>query len=523
MEIFNFVSTGPLLVIVAVVILALLAAFVGGRYQVAGANEALIVAGSRGSKVRTESGRVAAVDVDKGIRVVVGGGTFVMPLIHKVGRLDLNARQIHVRLEDAVTKQGLKVTVNGVATFKIGRDVESIRNAAERFLGVRREEIDDIVKNVLEGSLRSIVGTLTIEELIMDRQKLLQHVQDSAKSDLHTSGLEIDSFTIQSINDHARPDQPSYIEQLGLQNLAVVMRDAAIAQANAEQQSAVAQAEAEKIKIAARRDQALVQAEADVRTAAAQAEAEQAEPLARAKAAQDVTRRQSELAELEAERTEKELLAKVVRPAEAAAQAQIKQADGQRQATIAMAQADAERVRLAGEAQAGVVRVQGEAEAEALAKRAEAFKQFNDAAIIQTVLAELPNIVRAAAEPMAQIDSLTVLSSEGATDLVRNSTRTLAEASTSIKALTGLDIPSLISGAVARVGGQEGASSGQAGQGGSSSGSTTSKEAGQALGQPGPEAETEQRQVRSTSPARRGVIRKRTGKASGPAWTGTDE
>ena len=134
----------------------------------------------------------------------------MLPLIHKVGRLKLTARQISVALPDAVTSQGIKVAVQGVATFKIGRDVESIRNAAERFLDARDEQVDSIVKNVLEGSLRSIVGTLTIEELIMDRQKLLQQVQDSAKGDLATSGLQIDAFTIQSINDES-----GYIDLLG--------------------------------------------------------------------------------------------------------------------------------------------------------------------------------------------------------------------------------------------------------------------------------------------------------------------
>ncbi len=441
----DFVGTAPLLIVVAVVVLALLASFAASRYQVAGANEALIVAGSRGSKVRDEAGAPAAVPgSDRGIRVVVGGGTFVMPLIHKAGKLKLVARQIPVSLPDAVTSQGLKVKVEGVATFKIGRDVESIRLAAERFLDASDQEIDSIVRNILEGSLRAIVGTLTIEDLISDRQKLLAQVQEAAAGDLSTSGLVLDSFTIQSISDVVVAGQTSYIEQLGQQKLAIVVRDAAIAKANAEQQSSVAAAEAEKIKIAARRDQALVQAEADVQTASAAARAEQSEPLARAEATREVTRREAELAELEAVRKEKELLATVVRPAEAEAQAAIKRAEGERTAQIAVAQAAAERVRLEGTARADIVRAQGEAEADALARRAEAFRQFNEAAIIQTVLAELPKIVAAAAQPMGHIDNLTVLSTEGASDLVKTSTRTVLEASSAVKGLTGIDIPGLL-------------------------------------------------------------------------------
>src|SRR5918996_3207611 len=322
-DLVNLVGGGPLLIIVAVIIVALLASYVASRYRVANANEALIVAGSRGAKVRDERGEVAAAaeQADKGIKVVVGGGTFVLPLIHKVGRLKLTARQIGVALPDAVTSQGIKVAVQGVSTFKIGRDVESIRNAAERFLDSKEEQVDSIVKNVLEGSLRSIVGTLTIEELIMDRQKLLQQVQDSAKGDLATSGLQIDAFTIQSINDES-----GYVDLLGQQKLAIVERDARVAKAGADQEAAVREAEAQQVKINAERDVSLREAEVLTLTAAAQARAGQAGPLAEAEAQQEVTRRQTELAELAAARTEKELLATTVRPAEAEAEAIVRRA-----------------------------------------------------------------------------------------------------------------------------------------------------------------------------------------------------
>ncbi|HUR16590.1 MAG TPA: SPFH domain-containing protein, partial [Candidatus Limnocylindrales bacterium] len=436
---------------------------------------------------------------DKGIRVVVGGGTFVLPLIHKVGKLKLTARQISVALPDAVTSQGIKVAVQGVATFKIGRDVESIRNAAERFLDSRDEQVDSIVKNVLEGSLRSIVGTLTIEELIMDRQKLLQQVQDSAKGDLATSGLQIDAFTIQSINDES-----GYVDLLGQQKLAIVERDARMAKATADQEAAVREAEANQVKISAERDVELRRADVLTQTAAAQARADQAGPLASAEAQQEVTKRQTELADLEAARKQKELLTSTVRPAEAEAEAVVRRAEGDKQARIANAQAAAEQEKLAGQAQAAVIQfkgeanahvievnakaeaqrvtlegnaeagitfTKGEAEAKALALRAEAFQKFNEAAIIQTVLGMLPEIVRAAAEPMSSIDNLTVLSNDGASELVKNTTRTVAEASATVKGLTGLDVPALISNAMggATRGGGRG-SEGSAGSGGPGSG-----------------------------------------------------
>ena len=441
----EFFTSTPFLVVTGVVVLLLLIAFVASRYHVAGANEALIVAGSRGAKVRDERGQVVASPGDKGVKVVVGGGTFVRPLLDRVGKLKLTARQISVQLTDAVTSQGIKVQVQGVATFKIGRDVESLRNAAERFLDAKPEQVDSIVKNVLEGSLRSIVGTLTIEELIRDRQKLLQQVQDAAKGDLATSGLQIDAFTIQSFSDES-----NYIELLGQQSVSTVSRDARMVKASTDQEAAVREAEAQQIKINAARDVSLREAETRTQVTAAQARADQAGPLAQAEATQEVVRKQTELAQLEADRKEKELLSTTVKPAAADAQAVIARAEGAKRARIASAEADAETTRLEGGAEAQIVLTKGEAEAKALAMRADAYKQFNEAAIIQTVLAALPDIVRAAAEPMSHIDSLTVLSSDGASDIVRNATRAMIESTTAIKGLTGLDVPSLVGGALGR-------------------------------------------------------------------------
>jgi flotillin len=409
------------------------------------------------------------------LKVVRAGRVVVLPLVHKLGRLHLSARQINVNLSDAVTKQGIKCAVQGVATVKIGGDDESIRNAAERFVD-REDQIESIVKNVLEGSLRSIVGTLTVEELNYDRQKFQQEVQSAAKGDLATSGLTIDNFTIQAIRDEV-----GYMDLIGQQETARRERDARMAKATADQEAAVREAEAMQIKLNAQRDVALRTAEVEALTAAAEAKAAQAGPLAQAAAQQEVVRQQTELAQLEADRKQKELITSTIRPAEAEADAQVKRAEGDKLARIAEAQADAERVKLAGSAEAavqitkgealarvvavnaeadakrttlegnaeaGITFTKGEAEAKALALRAEAYRQFNEAAIITTVLSMLPEIVRAAAEPLAAIDSMTVLSTEGASDVVRNATRTVAEASATVKGLTGIDIPDLINKAL---------------------------------------------------------------------------
>jgi flotillin len=480
-DIFDFIGGGVIPIFLVIIIIVLIVSYVGSRYKIAAANEALIVSGQRSR----------AVDGVKTLKVVRGGGVIVMPLIHKVGKLKLTARQIDVALSDAVTRQGIKVAVQGVATFKVGADDESIRNAAERFLEASNDEVDSIVKNVLEGSLRSIVGTLTVEELNLDRQKFQQAVQDAARGDLATSGLQIDSFTIQAIRDES-----GYMELIGQQETARRERDARMAKAAADQEAAVREAEAEQIKINAARDVSLRRAETETQTAAAQARAAQSGPLAEAEATQEVVRKQTELAELEAARKQKELLTSTVRPAEADAEAQIRRAEGEKGARIAQAQAEAERVKLAGSAEAavtvtkgeaqarvismnaeaeaqrttlegnaeaGITFTKGEAEAKALALRADAYRQFNEAAIIQTVLSMLPEIVRAAAEPLANIDTMTVLSNDGASDVVRNVTRTVSEANATVKGLTGIDIPALINDAiggsapdVARVGGRRG-------------------------------------------------------------------
>ena len=454
---------GVIAVIIPIVIIALLFAYAASRVKVAGANEALVRTGG------VFGGAPAQ------LKAVRAGRVIVLPLVHKLGRLHLSARQINVNLGDAVTKQGIKVAVQGVATVKIGGDEESIRNAAERFLD-RDDQIEPIVKNVLEGSLRSIVGTLTVEELNYDRQKFQQEVQSAAKSDLATSGLTIDNFTIQAIRDEV-----GYMDLIGQQETARRERDARMAKALADQEAAVREAEATQIKLNAQRDVSLRTAEVEALTASAEAKAAQAGPLAQAEAQQEVVRRQTELAQLEADRRQKELIATTVRPAEAEAEAQIRRAEGDKQSRIAAAQAEAERVKLAGQAEAavqvtkgeaqarvtevnaeaiakqttlegnaeaGITFTKGEAEAKALALRADAYRQFNEAAIISTVLAALPEIVRAAAEPMASIDSLTVLSTDGASDVVKNATRTVTEASATVKGLTGIDIPQLLNDAL---------------------------------------------------------------------------
>jgi len=451
------------LVLATLAVLVLLALFAAQRYRVAGANEALVISGARGSKVRDEKGDLVTIH-DQGVKVVVGAGTFTWPLINKVGRLQLTARQVEIGLAHenaAVTKQGVGVLITGQAMFKIAREPERLRAAAERFIGEPDSQIETMVKKVLEGSLRSIAGTLTIEELITDRDRFQQAVSEAARGDLEASGIHIDALTITSIRD-----TKGYIEQLGEKNLASVQRDARIAKASASQEAAVKENEAQRVIIQAERDREIARAEAHKVTAKAQAEADQSGPLAQATATKDVIKEQTELAELDAVRREKELLGTTVKPAEAERRAAVVKAEGARQAAILAAEAHAQQVQLTGEAEgaaniargraaAQVTEISGAAEGAAILARgqaearskellAEAYRKFDEAAILLQTLPLVPPIVREAAAPLGNIDNLTVIDSAGASKLTDTVVRTAAEGTAIAKSLLGVDLTEIM-------------------------------------------------------------------------------
>ena len=451
------------LVLATIAVLVLLGLFAAQRYRVAGANEALVISGARGSKVRDDKGDLVTIH-DQGVKVVVGAGTFTWPLINKVGRLQLTARQVEIGLAHenaAVTKQGVGVLITGQAMFKIAREPERLRAAAERFIGEPDSQIETMVKKVLEGSLRSIAGTLTIEELITDRDRFQQAVSEAARGDLEASGIHIDALTITSIRD-----TKGYIEQLGEKNLASVQRDARIAKASASQEAAVKENEAQRVIIQAERDREIARAEAHKVTAKAQAEADQSGPLAQATATKDVIKEQTELAELEAVRREKELLGTTIKPAEAERRAAIVKAEGTRQATILAAEAHAQQVQLTGEAEgaanvargraaAQVTEISGAAEGAAILARgqaearskellAEAYRKFDEAAILLQTLPLVPPIVREAAAPLGNIDNLTVIDPSGASKLTDTVVRTAAEGTAIAKSLLGVDLADLM-------------------------------------------------------------------------------
>src|SRR5438067_1322137 len=247
-----------------------------------------------------------------------------------------------------------------------------------------------MVKKVLEGSLRSIAGTLTIEELITDRDRFQQAVSEAARGDLEASGIHIDALTITSIRD-----TKGYIEQLGEKNLASVVRDARIAKAGASQEASVKENEAQRIIIAAERDREIARADAQRVTAQAQANAQ----------------------ELEAQRRAKELITTTIRPAEAEREAAIVRAEGARQAAILAAEAQAKQVELVGQAEGAAILARGQAEARAKELLADAYRKFDEAAVLLQTLPLVPPIVREAAAPLGNINNLTVVDPSGASKL----------------------------------------------------------------------------------------------------------
>lgn len=415
------------LFLATIAVLLLLVFFAAQRYRVAGANEALVISGARGSKVRDEKGDLITTN-DQGVKVVVGAGTFTWPLVNKVGRLQLTARQVEIGLtheNQAVTKQGVGVLITGQAMFKIAREPERLRAAAERFIGEPDSQIETMVKKVLEGSLRAIAGTLTIEELITDRDRFQQAVSEAARGDLEASGIHIDALTITSIRD-----TKGYIEQLGEKNLANVVRDARIAKASASQEASVKENEAQKIIIAAERDREIARADAQRVTAQAQAAAQ----------------------EVEAQRRAKELITTTIRPAEAEREAVVVRAEATRQAAILAAEAQARQVELVGQAEGAAILARGQAEARSKELLADAYRKFDDAAILMQTLPLIPPIVREAAAPLGNIDQITVVDPSGASKITDTVVRTAAEGGAIARSLLGIDLAEVMSRLASRTG-----------------------------------------------------------------------
>ncbi len=423
-----------------------------------------------------------------GFRVVRGGAALRVPVLEEVQYLSLNIISIPLKISRAYTKEGVPVTVEAVANVKIAGDDMSLRSAAERFLGMTTDKIKEVIFQTLEGHLRAILGTLTVEEINADRQAFAQKMTDEAAVDLKKMGVNIDILTIQQISD-----EQGYLDALGKKRTAEVKRDAVIGEAQAQRDATIKSALADQegktkryeadVAIAqSLRDKESKQAEFDAAVMSKKAEAEQAGPLATATAKQRVTeqevrieqvRRQQEVAvqEQEALRKEKELQATVVKPAEADRQAAILRAEGEKQATIIKAEAtqkelefegagEAAKIEKVGRAEAAKVLAVGEAEAEVIKKKllaeaeglrckAEAWKQFNQAAVLNMVVDKMPDLAQAFATQLAGIDKINIIDmGNGSGNGVGKVMSTVGGGVTAMLAMLkdqfGVDVPALI-------------------------------------------------------------------------------
>jgi len=315
-------------------------------YRVPAPDEAMLISGGRRGMN------------DAPFRVVTGHGAFVTPFFRKVRYLTLSMQEAEVS-ENCVTHQGIALNVRAVIAFKVGNDPESIVNAGQRFLS-DQDQMSVLTGRIFAGHLRSIIGSMTVEEIVTERQKLATEVLDGSKTEMATIGLTVDSLQIQSIDDMGA----GYIAAMAAPNNAAIQRQAKIAQAAADQAAAEAQQASVRKQAEFARQTAVVQAQYKAEIDKAQAEAAQAGPLAQAEAQRAVISAQAELAQHQAELRQQQLVSEVIRPAEAEAE-KVK----------ILAIADAERTRIAAEAAASNNRV----------------------ALDQLLIAQLPQIVKEAA------------------------------------------------------------------------------------------------------------------------------
>ncbi|RWR11194.1 flotillin family protein [Siminovitchia fortis] len=470
------------LLVVVFILIALIAVFIT-KYRTAGPDEALIVTGSYlgGKNVHVD-------DAGNKIKIIRGGGAFVLPVFQQAQPLSLLSSKLEVTTPEVYTEQGVPVMADGTAIIKIGGSIGEIATAAEQFLGKTKEERENEAKEVLEGHLRSILGSMTVEEIYKNRDKFSQEVQRVASQDLAKMGLVIVSFTIKEVRD-----KNGYLDSLGKPRIAQVKRDADIATADAEKETRIKRAEAAKEAKKAELERATEIAEAEkvnqLKMAeyrrdqdTARANADQAYDLETARAKQEVTeqemqikiierQKQIELEEKEILRRERQYDSEVKKKADAdryaveqAASAdkakQIAEADAHQYRVEATAKADAERVRLdgiakadaqraQGETEAEVIRLKGVAEAEAKRKVAEAFEQFGQAAVLDMVLKMLPEYAKQVAAPLGNIDKITVVDTGGqgeggANKVTGYATNLMASMQESLKASSGIDVRELL-------------------------------------------------------------------------------
>jgi len=417
----------------------------------------------------------------RGRRVITGGGGVVVPMLERMDVISLENMQIDIRIDGALTSQGVGIVADGVAVVKVKSDRDSILSAAEQFntskgldymLGI----IAKTTQQVLEGKLREIVSKMTVETIYKDRETFASHVQGVAATELQNMGLELKVLTIKDISD-----KNGYLEALGKPRIAEVKRDAQIAEANATKETKVKTAEANREGEAARiqsetkiaeenknkelkvqaynKDQQTAKADADL---AYEIQANIVKKEVAETAMQvEITKKQKEieLAEQEALRKEKELEATIKKQADADIYQATKVADANKYREVAAAEARSRSIEMEGEARAKakraegmaeveIIKAKGEAEASAMTKKAEAFKLYNDAAVSQMIIEKLPEIANAIAIPLSKTEKIVIVDNggegKGAAKVTGYVTDIMSQLPETVQALTGINILDLL-------------------------------------------------------------------------------
>ncbi len=411
-------------------------------------------------------------------RILIGKAGWRMPFFTRLDKLSLSVMQVDIKTSEAVpTNEFINVTVDGVANIKISCDPELLKRAAEALLGKTRAEMVTLVTQVLEGNMREIVGSVGLKEMVQDRQGVAKKITENVIPDMEKLGIEVVNFNIQNFKDGA-----GTIENMGIDNVEQIRKNAQIAKANAQRDIAIAtsqaQQEANAVKVEAEKkiaeqnaELAVQQADMQVRADTKKAEADAAYSIQQenqrkvieiAKTNADIARREkeAELAEKEIALRERELEASIMKQADAkkyesekAAEAELikrqREADARKYEAEKAAEAkkaEAEALRYAMEQEAEGIRAKGLAEAEAIEKKAEAQKKMGEASVLEMYLNALPEVVKNAAAPLSQTDKIVMYGDGNSTKLVRDVMTSTDQVIEGVKQSTGIDIGSLLAG-----------------------------------------------------------------------------
>ena len=453
--------TNTIIVIVGLSLLAfiILTGMLARMFRKAGPNEALIVYGFRGP------------------RVIKGHGTIIFPMVENCRELSLELMSFDVApQQDLYTKQGVAVTVEAVAQIKVRSDQESILTAAEQFLTKTPQQREGLIRLVMEGHLRGIIGQLTVEQIVKEPEMVADRMRGTCADDMSKMGLEVVSFTIKEVRD-----KNEYITNMGRPDIVRIKRDAEIAAAEAERDTAIRRAvasrEAAVAKAAADQErviaetasltkQALAQRDLDIQKAQfaeqsrkQQAQADKSYELQTNITQQQVIAEQVKVQQVEKEqqikvqeaeilRHEKELIATVLKEAEIERQRIETLAGAQRVKLTTEADGTAAAIRAQGEAEAAVIFQKGEAEAKAMNVKAQAYQEYNQAAVVDRLITSLPEVVRAMSEPLSKVDRITVVSTggdaAGANKITGDVAKMAAQVPALFEALSGMDLRDLM-------------------------------------------------------------------------------